>query len=58
MTHEELNIKITRKWATKQARLETESGVTSVGGLAHRIGCLKRVNGPSATGRRGEKKRT
>ena len=45
MAHETLNINITPEWASAQAKLEPESGVTSVGGLAHRIGGLEEVSG-------------
>ncbi len=46
MAHEKLNINITREWATEQAKLEPDSGVTSVGGLAHRINALEDLSGP------------
>ena len=38
MAHEKLNIEITQDWAKQQAQNESGSGITSVGGLAHRIG--------------------
>jgi transcriptional regulator with XRE-family HTH domain len=45
MAHETLNINITREWASSQAKLEPDSGMTSVGGLAHRMGELYREGG-------------
>lgn len=43
MAHERLNINITREWASAQAKLEPVSGITSVGGLAHRIGKVEEL---------------
>jgi transcriptional regulator with XRE-family HTH domain len=45
MAHETLNMSITREWASAQAKLEPDSGITSVGGLAHRIGGTEQVRG-------------
>jgi transcriptional regulator with XRE-family HTH domain len=41
MAHKVLNINITPEWALQQARSEPDIGITSVGGLAHRISELK-----------------
>jgi transcriptional regulator with XRE-family HTH domain len=46
MTHEKLNINITREWARQQARAEPDSGITSVGGLAHRASALDALEVP------------
>jgi hypothetical protein len=45
MAHEKLNIDITRKWTLAQAKLEPDSGITSVGGLAHRLGGTRKTKG-------------
>jgi transcriptional regulator with XRE-family HTH domain len=50
MAREKLNTEITREWVLAQAKLESDSDVTSVGGLAHRLGLLRGVNG-TAQGR-------
>lgn len=46
MAHEKLNISTTPEWARAQARLEPGSGITSVGGLAHRLSGLEEIKGP------------
>jgi HTH-type transcriptional regulator, competence development regulator len=47
MAHETLDINFTREWTEAQAKVEPESGITSVGGLAHRIGELEQVGNPA-----------
>jgi transcriptional regulator with XRE-family HTH domain len=47
MAHETLNINITPEWALEQAKHEPDAGVTSVGGLAHRLSGLESVSGPA-----------
>ena len=41
MAHEKLNIDVTSEWAIQQAKTEPDVGITSVGGLAHRINELE-----------------
>ena len=47
MAHDKLNINITRQWASAKAKLEPDIGVTSVGGLAHRLCGLEQVSTPT-----------
>ena len=47
MAHETLNINITPEWASAQAKLEPDSGATSVVGLAQRITGLEQMGGPA-----------
>ena len=47
MAHEKLNINITREWASAQAKLEPDTGITAVGGLAHRLSCLEQEIAPA-----------
>ncbi len=44
MAHETLSVDITREWALVQAKNEPEIGVTSVGGLAHSMNELARLD--------------
>ena len=44
MAHEKLNINMTREWASAQAKLEPDSGTTSVGGLAHRLSGMEQAS--------------
>jgi transcriptional regulator with XRE-family HTH domain len=37
MAHEKLNFKISHGWTRAHAKLEPDSGITSAGGLAHRL---------------------
>jgi transcriptional regulator with XRE-family HTH domain len=46
MAHEPLNFHVTREWAREQAGIEPDDGITSVGGLAHRIGALEPTRAP------------
>jgi transcriptional regulator with XRE-family HTH domain len=47
---DKLRLNLTREWASEQARREPGSGVTSTGGLAHRINDLGHLNGPATQG--------
>jgi hypothetical protein len=50
MAHEKVKANITRQWSRAQAKGEPDSGITSVGGLAHRLGELLPGGGSAQAG--------
>lgn len=51
MAHEKLNINVAREWSRTQAKNEPNTGITSVGGLAHRVSELTAANAPGSFAR-------